>query len=90
VIAIASLPNVLPSSTDPTRPYTTDTTDNLFWMTVITHHLNPGNPEDVAFAQSRIRAETEAAEDFQVRVDGRPVSVEAADEVSMSQLYYIV
>jgi urease subunit alpha len=63
IIAIASLPNVLPSSTNPTRPYTTDTTDNLFWMTVVTHHLNVANPEDIAFAQSRIRAETEAAED---------------------------
>jgi urease subunit alpha len=63
MVAIASLPNVLPSSTNPTRPYTTDTTDNLFYMTVVTHHLNPNNPEDIAFAQSRIRAETEAAED---------------------------
>jgi urease subunit alpha len=54
---------VLPSSTNPTRPYTTDTSDNLFWMIVVTHHLNPNNPEDVAFAQSRIRAETQAAED---------------------------
>lgn len=63
MMAIAALPNVLPSSTNPTRPYTTDTTDNLFYMTIITHHLNPENPEDVAFAQSRIRAETEAAED---------------------------
>jgi urease subunit alpha len=62
-MALASLPNVLPSSTNPTRPYTTDTTDNLFYMTVVTHHLNPANPEDIAFAQSRIRAETEAAED---------------------------
>ena len=64
MLAIAALPNVLPSSTNPTRPYTTDTTDNMFWMTVITHHLNPANPEDVAFAQSRIRAETQAAEDM--------------------------
>jgi urease subunit alpha len=63
MMAIASLPNVLPSSTNPTRPYTTDTSDNLFWMIVVTHHLNPNNPEDVAFAQSRIRAETQAAED---------------------------
>jgi urease subunit alpha len=63
MVAVASLPNVLPSSTNPTRPYTTDTTDNLFYMTVVTHHLNPNNPEDVAFAQSRIRPETEAAED---------------------------
>ena len=60
-IAIASLPNVLPSSTNPTRPYTVDTTDNLFYMIVVTHHLNPSNPEDVAFAQSRNRAETQAA-----------------------------
>ena len=62
-MALASLPNVLSSSTNPTRPYATDTTDNLFYMTVVTHHLNPANPEDIAFAQSRIRAETEAAED---------------------------
>ena len=44
IMAIASLPNVLPSSTNPTRPYTTDTTDNIFWMTVVTHHLNPATP----------------------------------------------
>ncbi|HVU68615.1 MAG TPA: urease subunit alpha, partial [Ktedonobacteraceae bacterium] len=63
ILAIASLPNVLPSSTNPTRPYTVSTVPNLFYMTMVTHNLNPHNPEDVAFARSRIRAETCAAED---------------------------
>jgi urease subunit alpha len=84
IMAIASLPNVLPSSTNPTRPYTTDTTDNLFWMTVITHHLNPGNPEDVAFAQSRIRAETEAAED--VLHDMGVLSMYSSDSQAMGRI----
>jgi urease subunit alpha len=84
IIAIASLPNVLPSSTNPTRPYTTDTTDNIFWMTVITHHLNPGNPEDVAFAQSRIRAETEAAED--VLHDLGVLSICSSDSQAMGRV----
>jgi urease subunit alpha len=83
-MAIASLPNVLPSSTNPTRPYTTDTTDNLFYMTVITHHLNPDNPEDLAFAQSRIRAETEAAED--VLHDLGVLSMYSADSQAMGRI----
>ena len=84
VMAIASLPNVLPSSTNPTRPYTTDTTDNLFYMTIVTHHLNPGNPEDVAFAQSRIRAETEAAED--VLHDMGVLSMYSSDSQAMGRI----
>ena len=84
IMAIASLPNVLPSSTNPTRPYTTDTTDNMFWMTVITHHLNPGNPEDVAFAQSRIRAETQAAED--VLHDLGALSMYSSDSQAMGRI----
>jgi urease subunit alpha len=83
-MAIASLPNVLPSSTNPTRPYTTDTTDNLFYMTVITHHLNPANPEDIAFAQSRIRAETEAAED--VLHDLGVLSMYSSDSQAMGRI----
>jgi urease subunit alpha len=83
-MAIASLPNVLPSSTNPTRPYTTDTTDNLFYMTVVTHHLNPANPEDVAFAQSRIRAETEAAED--VLHDLGVLSMYSSDSQAMGRV----
>jgi urease subunit alpha len=84
MMAIASLPNVLPSSTNPTRPYTTDTTDNIFWMTVITHHLNPANPEDVAFAQSRIRAETQAAED--VLHDVGALSMYSSDSQAMGRV----
>ena len=84
MMAIASLPNVLPSSTNPTRPYTTDTTDNLFYMTVVTHHLNPGNPEDIAFAQSRIRAETEAAED--VLHDLGILSMYSSDSQAMGRI----
>jgi urease subunit alpha len=84
IMAIASLANVLPSSTNPTRPYTTDTTDNLFWMTVVTHHLNPANPEDVAFAQSRIRAETQAAED--VLHDMGVLSMYSSDSQAMGRI----
>jgi urease subunit alpha len=84
MLAIAALPNVMPSSTNPTRPYTTDTTDNMFWMTVITHHLNPANPEDVAFAQSRIRAETQAAED--VLHDVGALSMYSSDSQAMGRV----
>ena len=84
MIAIASLPNVLPSSTNPTRPYTTDTVDNLFYMTVVTHHLNPDNPEDIAFAQSRIRAETQAAED--VLHDMGVLSMYSSDSQAMGRI----
>src|SRR5262249_43662597 len=63
VMAIASLPNVLPSSTNPTRPYTTDTSDNLFWMTIVTHHLNPNNPEDVVYGRvGFVRSEEHTSE----------------------------
>ena len=84
MIAIAALPNVLPSSTNPTRPYTTDTVDNLFYMTVVTHHLNPDNPEDIAFAQSRIRAETQAAED--VLHDLGVLSMYSSDSQAMGRI----
>jgi urease subunit alpha len=84
IMAIASLANVLPSSTNPTRPYTTDTVDNLLYMTIVTHHLNPTNPEDVAFAQSRIRAETEAAED--VLHDRGVLSMFSSDSQAMGRI----
>ena len=63
IMKIAGEPNALPSSTNPTRPYTVNTLDEHFDMLMTTHHLNPAVPEDVAFAESRIRAETIAAED---------------------------
>ncbi|MGB8536910.1 MAG: urease subunit alpha [Acidobacteriaceae bacterium] len=64
IIRIASLPNVLPSSTNPTRPYTRNTIAEHLDMLMVCHHLNPLVPEDVAFAESRIRPETIAAEDI--------------------------
>src|SRR3984885_6091249 len=64
IIRIASLPNVLPSSTNPTRPYAVNTIAEHLDMLMVCHHLNPMVPEDVAFAESRIRPETIAAEDI--------------------------
>ncbi|WP_091464612.1 urease subunit alpha [Paenarthrobacter nitroguajacolicus] len=63
IIKIAGLPNVLPASTNPTLPYTKNTIEEHLDMLMVCHHLNPDIPEDVAFADSRIRAETIAAED---------------------------
>lgn len=84
IMAIASLPNVLPSSTNPTRPYTVSTIPNLFYMTMVTHNLNPNNPEDVAFAKSRIRAETCAAED--VLHDMGVLSMYSSDSQAMGRV----
>ena len=64
IIRIAAQPNVLPSSTNPTRPFTVNTIDEHFDMLMVCHHLNPQVPEDIAFAESRIRPESIAAEDI--------------------------
>ena len=64
IIKVAGLPYVLPSSTNPTRPYTSNTLDEHLDMLMVCHHLDPAIPEDVAFAESRIRRETIAAEDI--------------------------
>ena len=64
IIKVAGLANVLPSSTNPTRPYTTNTLDEHLDMLMVCHHLDSSIPEDVAFAESRIRKETIAAEDI--------------------------
>jgi urease subunit alpha len=64
IIKVASLPNVLPSSTNPTRPYTINTVAEHLDMLMVCHHLSPKIPEDIAFAESRIRKETIAAEDI--------------------------
>jgi urease subunit alpha len=64
IIKVAGLPNVLPSSTNPTRPYTANTLDEHLDMLMVCHHLDSAIPEDVAFAESRIRKETIAAEDI--------------------------
>ncbi|HEV2336844.1 MAG TPA: urease subunit alpha [Stellaceae bacterium] len=64
IIKLCGLSNVLPSSTNPTRPYTVNTIDEHLDMLMVCHHLDPRIPEDVAFAESRIRRETIAAEDI--------------------------
>jgi urease subunit alpha len=64
IITVASYPNVLPSSTNPTRPYTRNTLDEHLDMLMVCHHLNSTVPEDLAFAESRIRPSTMAAEDL--------------------------
>jgi len=64
IMKVAGLPNVLPSSTNPTRPYTRNTLDEHLDMLMVCHHLDSNIPEDVAFAESRIRKETIAAEDI--------------------------
>jgi urease subunit alpha len=64
IIKVASFPYILPSSTNPTRPYTKNTLDEHLDMLMVCHHLDPDVPEDIAFADSRIRKETIAAEDI--------------------------
>ncbi|MCP9275150.1 urease subunit alpha [Mycolicibacterium arenosum] len=64
IITVAAEPNVLPSSTNPTRPHTVNTLDEHLDMLMVCHHLNPSVPEDLAFAESRIRPSTIAAEDL--------------------------
>jgi urease subunit alpha len=64
IIRVAGLPNVIPSSTNPTRPYTRNTLEEHLDMLMVCHHLSKSIPEDVAFAESRIRRETIAAEDI--------------------------
>jgi urease subunit alpha len=84
IIRIAALPNVLPSSTNPTRPYTVNTLDEHLDMLMVAHHLNPGVPEDVAFAESRIRPETMAAED--VLHDLGVLSMYSSDSQAMGRV----
>jgi len=84
IIRIAALPNVLPSSTNPTRPYTVNTLDEHLDMLMVCHHLNPDVPEDVAFAESRIRAETMAAED--VLHDRGVLSMYSSDSQAMGRI----
>ena len=64
IIRVAGEPNFLPSSTNPTRPHTVNTIDEHLDMLMVCHHLNPAVPEDLAFAESRIRPSTIAAEDL--------------------------
>ena len=84
IIAIASHPNVLPSSTNPTRPHTVNTLDEHLDMLIVCHHLDPRSETDLAFAESRIRATTIAAED--VLHDLGAISMIGSDAQAMGRV----
>ncbi len=84
IISIAALPNVLPSSTNPTRPFTINTIDEHLDMLMVCHHLSRDIPEDVAFAESRIRAETIGAED--IFHDRGIISMTSSDSQAMGRI----
>ncbi|WP_042696189.1 urease subunit alpha [Azospirillum sp. B506] len=88
IIRVASLANVLPSSTNPTRPFTINTVDEHLDMLMVCHHLSPRIPEDVAFAESRIRRETIAAED--ILHDLGVFSMISSDSQAMGRLGEVV
>ncbi len=88
IIKIAGLPNILPSSTNPTRPLTTNTIAEHLDMLMVCHHLNPQVPEDVAFAESRIRQETIAAED--ILHDLGVISMMSSDSQAMGRIGEVV
>ncbi|MCL4860063.1 MAG: urease subunit alpha [Caldilineaceae bacterium] len=88
IIKIAGFPYILPSSTNPTRPFTVNTIAEHLDMLMVCHHLNPQAPEDVAFAESRIRAETIAAED--ILHDLGVISMIASDSQAMGRVGEVV
>lgn len=88
IIKVCGEPNCLPSSTNPTMPFTVNTLDEHLDMLMVCHHLNPGVPEDVAFAESRIRAETIAAED--VLHDLGAISMLSSDSQAMGRVGEVV
>lgn len=88
IIKIASFPHVLPSSTNPTRPYTVNTVDEHLDMLMVCHHLSPSIAEDVAFAESRIRRETIAAED--ILHDLGAFSMIASDSQAMGRVGEVI
>jgi urease subunit alpha len=88
IIKVAGLPNVLPSSTNPTRPYTVNTLDEHLDMLMVCHHLDATIPEDIAFAESRIRKETIAAED--ILHDMGVISMISSDSQAMGRVGEVI
>jgi urease subunit alpha len=88
IIKVAGVANILPSSTNPTRPYTINTVAEHLDMLMVCHHLNPLVPEDVAFAESRIRPETIAAED--ILHDVGAISMMSSDSQAMGRIGEVV
>ena len=88
IIKVCGEANVLPASTSPTRPYTVDTLDEALDMLMVTHHLDRRIPEDVAFAESRIRKETMAAED--ILHDLGAISIMSSDSQAMGRVGEVI
>ncbi|GAA4786064.1 MULTISPECIES: urease subunit alpha [Streptomyces] len=88
IITVVSEPHVLPSSTNPTRPHTVNTIEEHLDMLMVCHHLNPSVPEDLAFAESRIRPSTIAAED--VLHDLGAISIISSDSQAMGRIGEVV
>jgi urease subunit alpha len=88
IMKVAGLPNVLPSSTNPTRPYTKNTLDEHLDMLMVCHHLDQSIPEDLAFAESRIRKETIAAED--ILHDLGALSMMSSDSQAMGRVGEVI
>jgi urease subunit alpha len=88
IITVCAEPNVLPSSTNPTRPHTVNTIDEHLDMLMVCHHLNPSIPEDLAFAESRIRPSTIAAED--ILHDLGAISMIGSDSQAMGRVGEVV
>jgi urease subunit alpha len=88
IIKACGVPHVLPSSTNPTRPYTVNTVDEHLDMLMVCHHLDPGIAEDVAFAESRIRRETIAAED--ILHDIGAISMMSSDSQAMGRVGEVI
>ncbi|MEU6116909.1 urease subunit alpha [Streptomyces sp. NPDC047117] len=88
MIAMVSEPNVLPASTNPTRPHTVNTVEEHLDMLMVCHHLNPAVPEDLAFAESRIRPSTIAAED--ILHDMGAISMMSSDAQAMGRIGEVV
>jgi urease subunit alpha len=88
IIKVAGLANVIPSSTNPTRPFTVNTIDEHLDMLMVCHHLDPAIPEDVAFAESRIRKETIAAED--ILHDLGAISIMSSDSQAMGRIGEVI
>ncbi|XP_072040163.1 urease subunit alpha-like [Amphiura filiformis] len=88
IMRVVGVPNVLPSSTNPTRPYTANTIDEHLDMLMVCHHLDKNLKEDVAFAESRIRAETIAAED--ILHDMGAISMVASDSQAMGRVGEVI
>jgi urease subunit alpha len=88
ILSIASLPYVIPGSTNPTLPHTVNTVAEHLDMLMVCHHLNPGVPEDLAFAESRIRATTIAAED--ILHDMGAISITSSDAQAMGRIGEVI